>query len=108
MKKKLITMAILVFVASMVIAVAPASAQNGTPGFAWVRVAHASPDAPNVDVWVNGAVAISDLAFGDVTDYLLVPDPVGQVPYWLFDEILLCAAQDGCFGLRLLSRQPVV
>jgi hypothetical protein len=34
-----------------------------------LRVVHASPDAPNVDIWVNGEVAISDLAFGEATEY---------------------------------------
>jgi hypothetical protein len=72
LKKKLIILAIMVFVASMVMAVAPAMAQPGV-GYCWVRVAHASPDAPNVDIWVNGAVAISDLAFGEVTPYVLLP-----------------------------------
>jgi hypothetical protein len=50
----------------------PASAANGI-GFAWIRVAHASPDAPNVDIWVNGSVVVSDLAFAEVTPYLHVP-----------------------------------
>lgn len=35
-----------------------------------VRVVHASPDAPAVDVWVNGEVAIAGLAFGEATDYV--------------------------------------
>jgi len=34
-----------------------------------VRVIHASPDAPAVDVWVNGSPAITDLAFGEVSPY---------------------------------------
>ena len=34
-----------------------------------VRVVHASPDAPAVDVWVNGQPAITDLAFGEVSPY---------------------------------------
>jgi len=38
-----------------------------------VRVAHASPDAPNVDVYVNGTLAFSDLAFKDITNYAFVP-----------------------------------
>ncbi len=72
MLKKLIVLTVLVFVASMVFVALPAAAADGV-GFAWIRVAHASPDAPNVDVWVNGSVAISDLAFGEITDYLMVP-----------------------------------
>jgi len=34
-----------------------------------VRVVHASPDAPAVDVWVNGNVAFSDAPFTGITDY---------------------------------------
>jgi hypothetical protein len=39
-------------------------------GEAGLRVAHASPDAPAVDVLVNGSVAVAGLEFGTVTDYL--------------------------------------
>jgi hypothetical protein len=38
-----------------------------------VRVAHASPDAPAVDVLVNDGVAFSNLAFSEVTDYAGLP-----------------------------------
>lgn len=37
-----------------------------------LRAAHAVPDAPAVDVLVDGAVVVDDLAFGDVTGYLEV------------------------------------
>lgn len=47
-----------------------ASAQGSD---AFVRVVHASPDAPAVDIWVNGAVAIPDLAFGEATDWIPLP-----------------------------------
>lgn len=39
-----------------------------------VRVLHASPDAPAVDVLVNGNVAIEDLSFGNVTEYIALPE----------------------------------
>jgi hypothetical protein len=42
-------------------------------GEAGVRVIHASPDAPNVDVRVDGSVALADVPFGAVSDYLIVP-----------------------------------
>lgn len=42
----------------------------GADGDAKVRVAHAVPDAPPVDVLVNGAVAVPGIEFGDVTGYL--------------------------------------
>jgi LPXTG-motif cell wall-anchored protein len=37
-----------------------------------VRVVHASPDAPAVDVWVNGAVAFSNAPFKGITDYAVL------------------------------------
>ncbi|WP_416839729.1 DUF4397 domain-containing protein [Haloferax sp. DFSO52] len=42
-------------------------------GNAMVRVAHLSPDAPNVDVYVDGTAALTDVPFGAVSDYLSVP-----------------------------------
>lgn len=38
-----------------------------------VRVMHASPDAPAVDVYVDGSEAISDLAFNEITEYVALP-----------------------------------
>src|SRR5690554_77326 len=62
----------LFFLAAMVavLGVSVAGAQSET---AAVRIVHASPDAPAVDVWVNGEVAISGLAFGEATDYVNLP-----------------------------------
>lgn len=45
----------------------------GDVGTAQVRVVHLSPDAPAVDVAVNGTVAVSGAAYLDATDYLTVP-----------------------------------
>lgn len=42
-------------------------------GSALVRVAHLSPDAPAVDVLVNGARVVTGAAFGDATGYLALP-----------------------------------
>lgn len=44
-----------------------------------VRVAHASPDAPAVDVWVDDEVALSGLAFGQVSEYAPVPSGTRNV-----------------------------
>ena len=43
------------------------------------------------------------------TDYLLAPDPDDPqgTPYWLFDEILIEAARQGDFDLRLLDESPL-
>ena len=46
------------------------SAVSAQSDMAMVRIVHASPDAPAVDIWVNGEVAISNLAFGEATDYV--------------------------------------
>lgn len=43
-------------------------------GDAVARVAHLSPDAPAVDVFVDGTVAFSDLAFREITGYVVL-DP---------------------------------
>jgi hypothetical protein len=40
---------------------------------AFVRVVHASPDAPNVDIWVDGEIVLSDVPFTAVSDYLTLP-----------------------------------
>ena len=58
---------------------APALAQ-GTPE-AQVRVAHLSPDAPNVDVSVNGepVAALQNVSFGTISPYLPLPAGAQQV-----------------------------
>lgn len=54
------------------LAAAPVAAAEGD---AHVRVLHGSPDAPSVDVFVDGAKvdALSGLEFGDLTDYVALP-----------------------------------
>ena len=47
----------------------PASAAE----MAKVRVVHASPDAPAVDVYVDGAKALSNVTFFTASDYLSLP-----------------------------------
>ncbi|MFC6757309.1 MULTISPECIES: DUF4397 domain-containing protein [Haloarcula] len=46
---------------------------------AMVRVAHMSPDAPNVDVYVDGDEVLSDVEFGSQSGYLEVPAGDRQV-----------------------------
>ena len=53
-------------------------------GKAWVRVLHGSPDAPAVDVKVNDANVLTNVAFGVISDYL----PVDAGTY----NIKVCAA----------------
>jgi hypothetical protein len=45
----------------------------GTETDACVNVIHASPDAPAVDIWVNGEVALSGVAFGDFSGWIALP-----------------------------------
>ena len=45
----------------------------GNMGGARVRVVHASPDAPAVDVWVDGTRVFENIAFEDITDFAEVP-----------------------------------
>jgi hypothetical protein len=56
---------------------APAFAQGG--GQAQVRVAHLAPDAPNVDVYVNGDPVLTDVPYTTVSDYLSLPAGTQQV-----------------------------
>ncbi len=46
----------------------------GTPDDACVRVAHASPDAPPIDVYVNDSLIVEGLEFGSSTDFIALPE----------------------------------
>jgi hypothetical protein len=60
-----------ILAAALVLAfAAPAAAGGRTTE---VRVFHNSPDTPPVDIYVNGAKALSDVAYGTLSDYLKVP-----------------------------------
>jgi len=54
-------------------AVILADEPEGNMGGARVKVLHASPDAPAVDVWVNGSVVFSNLAFEESSEFAEVP-----------------------------------
>jgi LPXTG-motif cell wall-anchored protein len=60
---------ILVVTAVLVLSLALSVTAMADGHEARVRVVHASPDAPAVDVWVNGAVAFSNAPFKGITDY---------------------------------------
>src|ERR1700759_2116269 len=47
-------------------------AQDETKTDATVRVVHASPGAPNVDVLIDGQPVVQNLAFGSATEYFPV------------------------------------
>ncbi len=56
---------------------APVLAQGS--GEAQMRVAHLSPDAPNVDVYVNDEPALTDVPYTTVSSYLSLPAGTQQV-----------------------------
>ncbi len=62
MKRLMLLGSVLVLALSMVV---PAMAAGGPR----VRAVHASPDAPTVDVWVDGAKAFTNAPFKGVTPY---------------------------------------
>jgi hypothetical protein len=57
----------------LLLALASASAALAQSGTAKVRVVHASPDAPAVDVYVDGAKVLTNVPFFAASDYLDVP-----------------------------------
>jgi hypothetical protein len=72
----------------------------GEIGTAQVRVVHLSPDAPAVDVAVNGEVAVEGAAYLDATGYLTVPageiritvTPAGQTQPVVIDATVTLGA----------------
>jgi hypothetical protein len=78
------------------------TADDGMDGTAMVRVAHLSPDAPNVDVYVDGSAVLEDVAFTDVSGYLeLSPGThtveitaAGDMSTSVFEQDLELAAAD--------------
>ena len=65
---------------ALALAAVPAFAQQGA-GHAQVRVAHLAPDAPNVDVYVNGELvpALQNVPYTTVSSYLPLPAGTQQV-----------------------------
>jgi hypothetical protein len=60
-------------VAAALIGTAAFTGTTSAGADARVRVVHASPDAPAVDVYVNGEPVLGDVAFKGASDYLTVP-----------------------------------
>ncbi|SFR80619.1 DUF4397 domain-containing protein [Anaeromicropila populeti] len=40
----------------------------------YVRIMHAVPDAPGVDIYANNRLIVENIAFGEYTPYLSIPD----------------------------------
>jgi hypothetical protein len=65
--------------AVLVLSLALVTSAMAADGMARARVVHASPDAPAVDVWVNGSVAFSNAPYQGITDYAELPPGSYQV-----------------------------
>lgn len=61
---------ILVALAAVALMFTQLSGVSGQSSMAKVRVVHASPDAPAVDVWVDGKKALTNVPFFAASDYL--------------------------------------
>jgi len=67
MKRRMLVLTVLALVLGL------ATATQAQAPSARIRVVHASPDAPAVDVLVNDAVAFSNAPFKGITDYASIP-----------------------------------
>lgn len=63
---------LLTLLAGVMVAFAPAPGAAAEPG-AMVRIVHASPDAPAVDIFVDGQLAAAGLSFAESTTYAMFP-----------------------------------
>jgi hypothetical protein len=77
----------------------PAAAQDDSPvpstqaGTAMVRVLHASPDAPEVDIYLDGAPVgdpLAALAFGEISPYVAVPAGAHAVKVCATGDATVC------------------
>jgi hypothetical protein len=73
LRLRLLALGALALAGSALAASPLAHAQQMSADGAMVRVIHASPDAPAVDVWLDGEPAIQNLAFGQFTGHTPVP-----------------------------------
>jgi len=87
-------------VAALLVSAAPTVLAKG--GEARLRVIHASPDAPAVDVLVNGAPAITDLSFSESSGYAALPAgryDVQVVPAGLTSPVVIDLSGAGALNL---------
>lgn len=71
------------------------------PGISYVRILHASPDAPPVDIYANGNLLARNLSYRNFTEYLRVPSgqytinvfPAGQTQNPVISTVLNLAPQ---------------
>lgn len=75
MKKHSLPLAILLFGLALTLALWTSrdAFAAGHASEARIRVVHASPDAPRVDILANDAIILQDVPFGAISNYLTVP-----------------------------------
>jgi hypothetical protein len=66
-------LALLAIGSALAVAVAAFAPEASAADTSRVRVVHASPDAPAVDVYVDGSKVLTDVAYKGASDYLPVP-----------------------------------
>lgn len=49
----------------------------------YVRIIHTVPDAPNVDIYVDDDLIVNDLAYGEYTDYLPIPEGTYRIALYV-------------------------
>lgn len=74
--------------------------RNGRSGNGLIRAFHNSPDTPPVDIWVNGDKTLSNVSYGDLSDYL-------SVPYGSYDIEVKVAPSDEDTPAALAATVPV-
>src|SRR5690554_2850475 len=72
----------------------------GAEGDACISVVHASPDAPNVDLYVDGELALSNLGFGWWSEWLALPAGEYQVQVTPTGEPIESAVIDATLQLE--------
>lgn len=72
----------------------------GAAGDSCVNVIHASPDAPAVDVYVDGAKALSGLEFGKASGWVALPAGEHQVQVTAADAAIDTAVIDATLTLE--------
>lgn len=48
--------------------------ENNRPPWGYIRILNAAPDTPSVDVYANETLIFNDIAFGEYTPYLPLPE----------------------------------
>ncbi len=61
----------------------PRNQDAGNNSMGYVRVFHAVPDAPNVDIYANDNLIVNNLAYSDYTDYLPIPEGTYKISLYV-------------------------